>query len=362
MTSSQLPDYSQYVIHDFVLDDSFRQWVFRPTDETMSFWHIFMLRHPDKQVIIEEASSVLLHLRVRHDDLTDASRERIRQVLESAYDRTLLAYPEQFGQPKSSFRRLIGYPLRSWQIAASLTGLILMAGGGWWITRHHWKRQEIHTSYGELRTVTLPDGSQVRLNGNSTLTYPSDWMDQNDREVWLEGEAFFKVAKKQTVAGRLKFVTHTPNLDISVLGTQFNVNTRRGNTLVVLAEGKVELYKPNDQKARVILMKPGDLATAQVGIEQVDVKPAKPQLHTAWTKRQFAFDNTALRDIAQQLSDTWGITLIFEDNALAERRFTGNLSSQDLETLITTLTTTFDLLADRSDNRIYLRRLSAPSR
>ena len=361
MTSSQFPDYSQYVIHDFVLDDSFRQWVFRPTDETMSFWHMFMLRHPDKQAIIEEASSVLLHLRVRHDDLTDASRERIQQVLESAYDDTVLIHSEPLEQPEPGLKQLGSYPFRRWQIAASLTGLLLLAGGGWWIARHHGKRQEIHTSYGELRTVTLPDGSLVRLNGNSTLTYPSNWTSQNDREVWLEGEAFFNVTKKQTAAGRLKFVTHTPNLDISVLGTQFNVNTRRGNTLVVLAEGKVELSKPDDQKARVILMKPGDLATAQVGIEQVDVKPAKPQLHTAWTKHQFAFDNTALRDIAQQLNDTWGVTLIFEDNALAERHFTGNLSSQDLETLITTLTTTFDLQADRNDNRIYLRRLSVSS-
>lgn len=360
MNLSRIPDYNQYSINDFVLDESFRRWVFHPDEQTMSFWHTFMLRNPDQQAVIKEASHILLHLRVRRDDLTDASRERIWQGLESAYDRAGLT--DQEPRSASGLRRLLGYPFRSWQIAASLTGLILLAGSGWWMSRHYWQRHEVHTNYGEQRTVTLPDGSQVRLNGNTTLTYPNDWMDAADREVWLEGEAFFKVAKKNTASGHLKFITHTPNLDIAVVGTQFNVNTRRGNTLVVLAEGNVELSKPNDQKARVILMKPGDLAMAQVGIEQVDVKPAKPKLHTAWTKRQFAFDNTALRDIAQQLTDTWGTTLIFEDNALAERRFTGNLSSQDLETLITTLTATFDLQADQDGNRIYLRRLSEQSR
>ncbi|QHV93794.1 FecR family protein [Spirosoma endbachense] len=350
------PDYSQYSMNDFVLDESFRRWVFQPDEQTMSFWHSFMLRHPDKQNAIDEASAILLHLRVHYDDLTDASQERIWQVLDTAFDRQLAAQTDTIERAKPILRRLISYPFRNWQLAASLTGLLLLAGGGW-AYRHFWQRQEIHTRYGELLTITLPDGSEVRLNGNSTLTYPNDWTDRDDREVWLEGEAFFRVTKKQASSGRLKFITHTPNLDISVLGTQFNVNTRRGNTLVMLSEGKVQLSNPNDKKAPVILMKPGDLASAQTGIEQVSITPAKPQIHTAWTKHLFAFENTPLREIAQQLSDTWGITLVFEDNALAERRFTGNLSSQDMETLITTLTTAFNLQADREGNRIILHRL-----
>ncbi len=355
MNQSFTPDYSHYSINEFVLDDSFRRWVFQPDEQTMSFWHTYMLSHPEQQTDIDQASSILLHLRIRHHDLTDASRERIWQVLDLAHTNQSLPSEQRPERSQPFLKRFINYPFRSWQMAASLTGLLLLAGGGWaW--RHHWSRQEIHTNYGEIRAVTLPDGSLVRLNGNSTLTYPNDWADTDDREVWLEGEAFFKVAKKQAADGRLKFVTHTPNLDISVLGTQFNVNTRRGDTQVVLAEGKIELTKPNDRRARVIMMKPGDLATAQAGIEQVAVRTAKPQLHTAWTKQQFAFDNTSLQDIAQQLNDTWGVTLIFEDNALAERRFTGNLSSQDLETLITTLATTFDLQADQNGDRIYLRR------
>ncbi|WP_420149461.1 FecR family protein [Spirosoma sp.] len=355
MNFANTPDYSQYSVSDFVLDESFRRWVLQPDEQTMSFWHTFMLRHPDQQAIINEASSILLHLRARHDDLTNASQERIWQVLELAYDRQPLPHEQRSNRSNLFLKRFVSYPFRNWQIAASLTGLLLLAGGGWaW--RQYGKRQEVHTNYGEQLSVTLPDGSLVRLNGNSTLTYRNSWQEQAEREVWLEGEAFFNVAKKQTATGRLKFVTHTPNLDISVLGTRFNVNTRRGNTQVVLAEGKVELSKPNDQEAKVILMKPGDLATAQVGIEQVAIQPSKPQLHTAWTKKQFAFDNTSLREIAQQLNDTWGVTLIFEDTALAERRFTGNLSSQDLETLITTLATTFDVAADQKGNQIYLRR------
>lgn len=356
MNPSALPDYSSYSVNDFVLDDFFRRWVFQPDEQTMSFWHTYMLNHPEQQANVEQASSLLLHLRVQHDDLAEASRERIWQVLEAAYDSQASPHNLQSKQSGPTVRRLVGYPFRTWQVAASLVGILLLTGGSW-VIWHGGQRQAIHTAYSEQQTVQLPDGSLVQLNGNSTLTYASDWQESENREVWLEGEAFFKVTKQQASGGRLKFITHTPDLDISVLGTQFNVNTRRGNTQVVLAEGKVSLTKPNDKKAGVILMKPGDMAVTQAGIEQVTIQRAKPQLHTAWTKNQFAFENTPLREIARQLEDTQGVVLIFEDNDMAEYRFTGNLASQDLETLITTLATTFNLQADRTENRIYLHRL-----
>ncbi|MCK8493862.1 FecR domain-containing protein [Spirosoma sp. RP8] len=350
MNASDLPDYSHYSINEFVLDESFRRWVLQPDEETMSFWHSFMLRHPEQQPVIEEASAILLHLRIRQDDLTDSRQERIWQVLDTAYEQQM----QPSGEVKPRWQRWVN-PFRRWQLAASLTGLLVLAGGGWayW---HYGQRQEVHTNYGQLLTVTLPDGSQVRLNGNSTLSYPTDWTNARDREVWLEGEAFFTVTKQRTSSGRLKFITHTPNLDISVLGTRFNVNTRRGQTQVVLSEGKIQLSQPNGPATRVMLMKPGELATAQSEATPVAIKPAKPQLYTAWTKQEFAFENTPLRAIAQQLNDGWGLTLVFDDDALAERRFTGNLSSQDVETLLTTLAATFDLQVVRDKDRIYLHR------
>jgi len=344
-------DYSQYNVNDFVLDDFFRQWVLQPGEETVHFWHDYLLNHPHQRADIDQASSVLLHLSARHDDLTHASRERIWQVLETAFDR------QHWHQrpPDSAHPYLQTNRFRYWWMAASLAGAFLLAGSGWYI----WQQGQplrVHTDYGTQMTLTLPDGSRVRLNGNSTLRYAGSWQASEDREVWLDGEAFFEVTKQQTTARRIKFITHTPDLSISVLGTRFNVNTRRGNTQVVLTEGRVELSKPGDPKARRIVMQPGQLALTQPGIEQVVVRPTRPNVLTAWTKNQFVFDNTSLRDIARQLEDTQGIRLIFEDDAMADRRFTGNLANENTETLLTTLATTFNLKIDRFDTRIYLRR------
>ncbi|MFD2570044.1 FecR family protein [Spirosoma soli] len=354
--------YHQFETRDFVLDNAFRQWVLQPTEQNMTFWHTFMLKYPEQQANIDEAASILLHLRTNHDDLTDASQQRIHQVLLQAFDNQQRADTSLSASPIRPLwqqRRFIS------RIAASLTGLLLIAGGTMYYLLHP-SPQRIHTTFGENRSVTLPDGSTVLLNGNSTLTFTDDWSGNKPREVWLDGEGFFKVAKKQHLSyqlprgavagGLIKFITHTPGVDITVLGTQFNVNTRRGNTAVTLVEGRVQLSKPGVRQSRVVELKPGQFATIQPSVGKVEVKDEKPQLHTSWVQRQFLFENTPLSDIAQQLRDTYGLDLVFEDADLANRRFTGNLSDHSIETLLTTLSLTFNLSVRREGERIILQR------
>lgn len=344
--------YHTYTSRDFVLDEAFRRWVFQPDEQNMTFWHTFMLNNPAQQTAIDEAASLLLHLRANHDDLTDASQQRIWQVLEQAMQ---IGQSEPPVQPMPVYRR----PGFMWRVAASLTGLLLLAGiSVWYVQQSH--QQRIHTAFGENRTVTLPDGSTVLLNGNSTLTFSDAWDRDKNREVWLDGEGYFNVTKQQHSgqhpAGPVKFITHTPTLDITVLGTQFNVNTRRGATAVMLVEGRVQLNKPGQTRAdRIIEMQPGQFASAQPNIEKVTIRTEKSQLHTSWTQHEFVFDNTPLSDITQQLRDTYGLDITLEDAELGNRRFTGNLSNQSTETLLTTLALTFNLNVQRDGNRISLK-------
>lgn len=351
MHPDPVPDYSQFTVSELVLNDAFRQWVFQPDEQSMAFWHTFMLNHPAQQTTIDEAASILLHLRVRYDDLTEASQQRIGQLLAEAAREKLTDRPV-----RPLHRR--GWLGVTWQMAASLTGIVLLAGGAFWYSRQP-HEQRIHTSFGETRSVRLPDGSTVLLNGNSTLTFTDRWADDDNqaRQVWIDGEGYFRVAKKRLATGALvKFVTHTPTLDISVLGTQFNVNTRRGSTAVMLVEGRVRLNRPGPAgTGRITELKPGQLASTQPDIDEVTVRAEKPQLHTAWTQHEFVFENTTLGDIARQLHDTYGLTVVLEDADLANRRFTGNLTDQSVETLLTTLSLTFDLQVERDSNRVVLR-------
>src|SRR5579872_616700 len=116
-------------------------------------------------------------------------------------------------------------------VAASLTAI---AFGIWWIGARtgHLQYSEIRTGYGEIKSVLLPDSSVVTLNANSTMRIPEQWTEASGRQVWLEGEAYFQVQKKPATAE--KFVVHTKEVDVEVLGTKFNVNARRERAVVSL--------------------------------------------------------------------------------------------------------------------------------
>jgi len=348
MTSSY---FRRQTLEDFVLDDAFRAWVLAPTPDLDAFWSRYQQLHPDQNDLFRQATDVVQHLRVGRDELGEPSQQRIWQVLET-----------RFGELEAEANRRGGRWQPLWFRVAAAVVVVLLAGlAVWQFARPEYSGpQRIRTAFGETRTVTLPDGSTVLLNGNSTLTFAADWQAGAHREVWLEGEGFFKVTKQATPNGsRVKFVTHTPNLDISVLGTQFNVNTRRGNTAVTLLEGKVRLENPRNRQARMLEMKPGDHATLVKGIEKVDLRPAKADAYAAWTKRLFLFDNTPLRDIATLLNDTYGLEVVFEDQELAERRFTANMPSDNPETLLHVVAATFDLDTAHTDRQIIFRRKPA---
>lgn len=362
------PDYRRFSPEEFVLDDAFRAWVLTPTPEADAFWHRYQRDHPSQREVIQQATVLVRHLRVRPDQLGDENEQRIWQLLETRFDQLEVLSENRAETPvdpdfTNERPGRIGkvFRLPRWtRVAAAVLVLLLAGVATWRYIRAPTGPERVQTAFGQTRSVTLPDGSTVLLNGNSTLTFARNWAEDTPREVWLDGEGFFNVTKRKStqVSGdtqAVKFITHTPNLDITVLGTQFNVNTRRGTTAVTLIEGKVHLKNPRNRQSRVLEMKPGQQAILPRGIENVALRPVKTALHDAWTRRLFAFEDTPLRDVAALLNDTYGLEVVFEDQLLAEKRFTGNLSNENLETLLTVIAATFNLDLERNDQRVTFR-------
>lgn len=342
------PEYSRFTLEEFTLDETFRAWVLTPTPELEAFWQPWLLAHEHQRETVQQATILVRHLQVRSDDLGEGSQQRIWETLETHLDK----------RPAVPLDRPTGgriWQLPRWSRVAAAFVVLLLAGLAatpYFLNDHG---QKIHTAYGETRTVTLPDGSTVLLNGNSTLTYTDDWSEGGRREVWLDGEGFFKITKKEASRSRVKFITHTPNLDITVLGTRFNVNTRRGTTAVTLIEGRVQLHNPRNREARLAEMKPGEHATLPSGTQRVEVRPVKTDLHDAWTRHLFVFENTPLREVATALRDTYGLDIVFENSELADKRFTANLADQSLETLLTVIATTYNLSIETTNQHVRLR-------
>ena len=169
---------------------------------------------------------------------------------------------------------------------------------------------------GEFK-LTLSDGTKVWLNSYSELRYPVNFTG-NKREVILQGEAYFDVIGDP----ERPFVVKVNDLDISVLGTQFNVNAyTEGIVKTVLVEGLVNLRG----KMGEINLHPRQMGEyretdGNLHMTEVDVLP-----HVAWKDGNFIFKSESLEDIMDKLSIWYNLDVFYANDELRSIRLSGNL-------------------------------------
>lgn len=176
---------------------------------------------------------------------------------------------------------------------------------------------------GEYK-LTLSDGTEIWLNSNSKLRYPSKF-GKGVRRVYLEGEAFLKVAKDL----QHPFIVDLNTSEVKVLGTSFNVNAYndQDEIFTTLVEGKVEV---NDD-FRGISHKL--LPNEQLCFNKLNGKTVKKHvdtdLFTAWKDGRFAFENQSLEELMIRLSRWYEIDVFFLSNDAKKLTFTGNVARYD---------------------------------
>ncbi len=261
----------------------------------------------------------------------------------------------------SSGKKLFSWPA-AYKMAAVFTGFLLIAGVVFWLFRSD--TITYTTEYGQIQTIELPDHSQVTLNGNSTLRYDNHWEDNDEllavREIWLEGEAFFEVQDMILPdQSKSKFIVHTPQLDIEVVGTTFNVRNRQDQTQVVLNSGKVKLHLPakdrQTQQIDTIWMNPGDLVAFSEKSQTLEQRVVASALYSSWKDRELIFVDTPIREIAEMLEDTYGFHITIEGDSIQEKRFNGTIATDQVDLLLKALTTTFDIHIQQEGNSIIMK-------
>ena len=154
--------------------------------------------------------------------------------------------------------------------------------------------REIAASYGEVKTMLLPDGTQVSLNACSRLVYPEDFADAPERTVTLHGQGFFKVARNE----RQPFIVKTDRLDVKVLGTEFDIKSYADDEVVSVnvKSGKVQVDMP-------------DVSMKLHANEQFRYNTLSNSLNkdteklevAAWQHGELQFNNTPIQDVAREL-------------------------------------------------------------
>jgi len=245
---------------------------------------------------------------------------------------------EQKGK-KSFFSRI------NWLVAASvLVSCFSLA----WFFRDNIQYQVHKTDYNETRRVELADGSKVVLNSNSSLRVPRFGFGTKTRKVLLYGEAEFDIVH---TADHQKFVVKTgEDVDIVVLGTEFNVYARPRGTKVMLNKGKVQLRYQEGSARKMLTMKPGDFVTMGVNGHPNVQKTNNPLKFTSWKAHRFIFEKTTLREVCHLFEDNFGLRVQIPDSALAQLTISGSFTALNAEELLEILTEDSGLRYEKSEN------------
>lgn len=165
---------------------------------------------------------------------------------------------------------------------------------------------------GETFKLILCDGTEVWLNANSKLVYPTAFVEK-ERTVFLEGEAYFKVTKDTK-----PFIVKTDYLQTKVLGTEFNVKSYTAeDSHVTLISGKVQVRSRENE--RFVDLEPGkDAMLLSDGL--FEVKEVNSEAYTYWRDGYFYFDELPLADIMQSIGRWYNVNVIFRNKeAMAYR-------------------------------------------
>lgn len=338
---------------DFLSDESFLSWYFESGQGQGGSWESWMDGAPGRRELVDRAIAILDATLVREKPLPAAQVQRAEAALLGRIDvlegaRTGvpgrsgdLAEPRTLADRRKSVRVVLG----RWMAAAVL---LVLVGVGLVIYRMLPVRQsQLASGYGELLSQQLPDGSEVTMNANSRLHYFRNWQDGIDREVWIDGEAFFHVRKTPM---KSRFIVHTDRFDIVVTGTQFDVVNRNGKDNVLLQEGSVIVHPRTGEDLHMV---PGDFV--QWDGSKLKKTGVRLDSLTAWQQHQLVFDKTPLRQVAAIIEEQYGVRVTLADPSIGDSVISGILPNNNLNVLLQALETTSDFDVSREGGNITIK-------
>ena len=174
-------------------------------------------------------------------------------------------------------------------------------------------------------SLLLSDGTRVVLNSMSKLVYPVSFTGKK-REITLEGEAYFEVAKDKL----RPFIVTIKELQIEVLGTSFNIKAYPDDyqSFTTLVEGKVKLNS-GFQTTKVSYLEPDQQAVYDLSTEGIIIQKIDAQQVTQWITGKYAFTNQTLDEIMKTLSRWYDFNYKFDNESLKNIRFEGGLNKYE---------------------------------
>jgi len=232
-------------------------------------------------------------------------------------------------QPKHTNRKLLKTIAAASALTFALIAFIYLSNIQTTKNSNLVKYHQLDSKNGHKASITLSDGTIIRVNAGSTLSYP-DQFTGKERVVKLNGEAYFEVAKSK----HKPFIIHTQQGRVRVLGTKFNLKAFANDSTESLSldEGSVK-YADAADASNFVVLSPQQHAILNDPDNSFNVRPAKPQ-DVAWMHNQLAFTDLPLNEIAKQLERWYGISITITNKSLGEQRYTGTYNNPSLNRLL----------------------------
>lgn len=279
--------YQNYDAVQLATDEDFIRWVKEPTPDADAAWESWLKEHPHKRAEVEEARVLVNSVQFR--------------PVKPAVDTDQLWKRIQASKEEPAVVRPIGGRRRflfgiAGAAAAAIALVLFIVFGMDSATR-------VSTSNQQHLAVTLPDQSEVQLNAGSSLAY-----DESGRQIKLEGEAFFAVEKGRT------FTVETELGKVEVLGTQFNVFSRKDRFRVQCTEGRVQVTVPGDLEG-VILTRGMACTLSENGRLEVE-NLSGIEAEVAWLQDIYHFNNQPLREVFAEMERQFDVEIEADEDIL----------------------------------------------
>lgn len=344
-------------IGELLANDSFIRWIEgTASSDELLYWQDLVEENSGMSQLIEEARFLHQQLRFGAEERDDLEEVLFR--LNQALDNRQIDFERGISDPagKGDHSRKVNRRIhtlhrkrRSFSIlsaAAILIAGMMISGMVYFLVSGsvtemntqvaEVRTERVETDYGETRHITFSDGSVIVLNANTQLIYSIE-SGSRDVEVELNGEAWFDIAQSEnrTVS------VHTPDGRVQVLGTKFNVNTYRGETLVVLEEGKVEvaLRNPEGNFENGALLAPGYMARLAAGEDVIRIDDVDTDSYTSWTENRLRLNETTLSELEARIHEIYGLNFRWTGSAASPGgiKISGSLPTDNLTVLLKAL-------------------------
>lgn len=245
-------------------------------------------------------------------------------------------------KPQKDVKVIKMNPMRKiWRIAAAIA--VIFVTSYFYISTLD---ESVSTQYAERNEVVLPDNSEIILNADSRITYSEKNWDK-ERNISLQGEAFFKVAKGQ------KFTVATKDGLVTVLGTQFNVENRKGFFEVTCYEGLVSVMF-NDQETKL------PAGNSFIAINGNVLKTEAPvNAIPSWMSNESTFKSIPLKYVLDEFERQYNIE-VKTQNVNLEQLFTGSFSNTNINLALQSISTPSQIKYELEGNNVLFYAENAP--